>query len=403
VRILFVCQHQPFGFSGGAEVYASWLMNGMAGRGHQPAVFYAYGEAPDCADIPCFQSAKSNPILGRVAFFNSYDDRLAAASFRKILSEIKPDVVHIHHLLNLSWRIVGIAKNAGVPVVATIHDHWFYCHRITLTKPDGSVCTGPLQGLACPPCGKSAYRKWPGAVLWPGLSMAHVNRNRRLKQALKLCDRVLVPSRYLLNRYQNWEPLLNACHWPYGIGPVKFEKKSSGPFFHIAYAAKISREKGAFILLKAARRLKDLPVRFLVAGGGSPEDLAAFDHESKDLNVIRLGNITPDRIGEDLLAGADILIQPSIWPENSPISIAQALAAGIPVIASRIGGIPEIVGEGGLLVRPDDPLELEWAIRGLVEDKFRLKTLRKNINPPRSMDDDLNSMEELYSILIGRA
>jgi GT2 family glycosyltransferase len=98
------------------------------------------------------------------------------------------------------------------------------------------------------------------------------------------------------------------------------------------------------------------------------------------------------------LASIDVLVVPSIWPENSPFAIHEAFLAGVPVIASRTGGIPELVvdGRSGLLFEAGDPDDLSRALARLLEEPTLLATLRAGIEPPRPLEDDVRFARDLY-------
>src|SRR5439155_27163384 len=89
------------------------------------------------------------------------------------------------------------------------------------------------------------------------------------------------------------------------------------------------------------------------------------------------GAMAHDRVA-DALASIDVLVVPSIWPENSPLVIQEAFLAGVPVVASRIGGIPEVVHDGrdGLLVQAGDPEDLHRGLMRLLEEPELLAALR---------------------------
>jgi GT2 family glycosyltransferase len=98
------------------------------------------------------------------------------------------------------------------------------------------------------------------------------------------------------------------------------------------------------------------------------------------------------------LASIDALVVPSIWPENSPLVIHEAFLAGVPIVASRIGGIPELVSDGrnGLLFEPRDVGGLRRALDRLLAEPRLLDTLRAGIPEVRSIQDDVRMARELY-------
>src|SRR5439155_9349363 len=109
------------------------------------------------------------------------------------------------------------------------------------------------------------------------------------------------------------------------------------------------------------------------------------------------GAIAHDQVPH-ALASIDVLVVPSIWPENSPLVIQEAFLAGVPVIASRIGGIPEVVRDGrnGLLFRAGDAADLARSLTRLLDEPGLLDTLRTGIPPVRTIDEDVSQARAMY-------
>ncbi|MDP8298022.1 MAG: glycosyltransferase, partial [Candidatus Orphnella occulta] len=106
-------------------------------------------------------------------------------------------------------------------------------------------------------------------------------------------------------------------------------------------------------------------------------------HLSRQLKIDRFvtfpGMIDNSKIGK-IYKKIDVLVVPSIWPENSPVTIMEALASGTPVLASDIGGIPELVDHSinGLLHKYDDPASLADNIRKIIKDPEIVGILSKS-------------------------
>jgi GT2 family glycosyltransferase len=109
------------------------------------------------------------------------------------------------------------------------------------------------------------------------------------------------------------------------------------------------------------------------------------------------GAVRQERVPQ-ALAEIDVLVVPSIWPENSPLVIQEAFLAGVPVVGSRIGGIPEAVTDGvnGLLFNPGDASDLASKLARLIDEPSLLETLRAGIPPVRTITDDIGDSRALY-------
>jgi glycosyltransferase involved in cell wall biosynthesis len=166
----------------------------------------------------------------------------------------------------------------------------------------------------------------------------------------------------------------------------------------IAFVAQCARGKGIFDLLEAIAQLRrDIPaVELACAGDG---DLAAVRHRARELGIganVRLTGWIDARQRDDLLAQSSVFVLPS-HAEGVPVSLLEAMAAGCPVVATAVGGIPDVIGDGenGLLVAPGDPAALAAALRRLLVDRSlacRLaaaarETVRQGHGVQRSLED----------------
>jgi len=154
----------------------------------------------------------------------------------------------------------------------------------------------------------------------------------------------------------------------------------------ILFAGAVVPEKGLAHLLRALALLRDVPPwRLVVAGGASlwptlddphPADDSAYAREVRalgaDLPVSWLGNV-PQATMPGLFVLADMFVCPSVWDDPFPTVNVEAMAGGTPIVASRVGGIPEAIEDGvtGALVPPGDPAPLADALRGLLTDPDR--------------------------------
>jgi glycosyltransferase involved in cell wall biosynthesis len=134
----------------------------------------------------------------------------------------------------------------------------------------------------------------------------------------------------------------------------------------VLYASRLVAEKGVPQLLDTAARLPD-GVRVRLAGSGRIERQVRDRVAAEGLPVDVLGPLPPAVVAAELQAAA-VAVLPAVWEENCPMAVLEAAAAGVPVVASAIGGIPELVDDGrtGLLVPPGDTAALATALTRLV-------------------------------------
>ncbi|MCS7287413.1 MAG: glycosyltransferase, partial [Anaerolineae bacterium] len=115
-------------------------------------------------------------------------------------------------------------------------------------------------------------------------------------------------------------------------------------------------------------------------------------------NVRFLGRLNREEVW-NALAQVDVVAVPSLWYETFSLLISEAFAAGLPVLASRLGALAERVRDGvdGLLLPPGDVVAWRAAIQRLIDDPDLLARLRANVRPPMTMEEHVERLEELYS------
>nr|WP_240898160.1 glycosyltransferase family 4 protein [Agromyces luteolus] len=149
-----------------------------------------------------------------------------------------------------------------------------------------------------------------------------------------------------------------------------------GEPFRAMFVGRVIPEKGPDVLVRAAGLLAWGSVEVTVVGSrGFARDapLSPYEQDLRRLAdesgaVVRFEPfVERDRL-PDLLRSADALVVPSKWDEPSGLTAGEGLASGLPVVASRIGGLPDVVGDAGILVPPNDPAALADALRELIDD-----------------------------------
>ena len=282
----------------------------------------------------------------------------SAARVRDALREKSIDVMHVHNLFPmLSPSVLRAAHEEGVRVVATLHNYRLLCLPATLLR-DGRTCEDCVGRLPWPGVLHKCYRASSGGSAALATSLT-VHRAFGTFRSVAL--------------YLAVSEFVRAKHVEGGFPPDRIRVKPNftwptqrraGPGRYFLYLGRLAPEKGMTPLLQAWR---DVPADLLIAGDGPDRRrLARFapDH------VRLLGQVQPGR-AKQLVRGARALIVPSTWYEGAPRSIAEAYAAGVPVIASRLGGLPEFVAQGasGFLVPPADAGALRRAAMQLLDDE----------------------------------
>lgn len=189
--------------------------------------------------------------------------------------------------------------------------------------------------------------------------------------------------------------------------PVKGTQRDSNAGVVIVFIGWIERNKGIFELLQAMSKLRDLDVRLIVGGQGADDE--KFDEKIRELGlagcVERAGWVSGDSKLQ-LLEAADIFVLPS-YREGMPNALLEAMAAGLPCVATSVGSIPDVItnGETGLLVEPGDADELSRSLRRLIEDRSLRSELgvkaQCRIREEHSLDQAVTRFERIFMELAG--
>lgn len=183
-------------------------------------------------------------------------------------------------------------------------------------------------------------------------------------------------------------------------------EKTSSHSLHIGYIGQIAKHKGVDVLVRAFKRLrtKGNEVRLSIYGDVTRAPAYVRDVRrliGNDGRIQFAGTFTHDQILE-VYRELDVLVVPSIWYENSPNVILEALAFKKPVIASAIGGIPEMISHGvnGLLFEPGNPSDLARQLQRLLDEPSLLSRLRRHIKLVRTIEEEMAELMQVYESLV---
>lgn len=299
--------------------------------------------------------------------------------FERTLLECQPDVVLVSHLRDHSPGCISIAHRWGIPAVLELHDFHSVCERAHLRRPSGDLCQGPEGGRACAvhcfPDQPKSLERW-------------ALRTHMFRHAVEEADALICPSRFVADYFTTaFGTSLAPIHIVANGVDLRPDDAVPPPddAFRVAYVGAVVEHKGVHVLVDALRRAR-LPRARLTLFGITEEpyfaSLRRTADEVQNLQFRAYGAFEPRQL-PGFLAGADVVVVPSVGWETFSIVIREALACGVPVIASRLGALPEGVrdGENGLLFTPGSSTELATILQTLDADRARLAALRDGIRP----------------------
>jgi glycosyltransferase involved in cell wall biosynthesis len=278
----------------------------------------------------------------------------------RLIERERPAIAHFVNTLPLiSPAAFWTCRKHALPVVYNVQNYRLACPAATFLR-DGAVCTEcPDDGLhrsvvhAC-------YRGSRAASL---AVAAATQLHRSLGTFARAVDRFLVPSHFMANALIDYA----------GLDPHKLIVKpntvtpdpgaQTQPGQYLLFVGRLTVEKGILTLLDAYSALRDAPELRIVGEGPLRSQIARFR------NVVLTGPL-PHAQAVEQIRGARALVVPSQWYEGVPLSLLEAFACAVPVIAGRIGSLAEVVAdrENGLLFEPGSAIDLGRALRVLLQN-----------------------------------
>ena len=355
MKVLIICNLFPPFVMGGAEMAAHSLARWLVEQGHVVRVLTS---APTRADegtevLPdgltverryfdnLYQVYKA-PLASAPAklrwHFNDHFHPETERICGEVMDEFQPDVVNSHDLQGIGYNLLKAVGDRGLPCVQTLHDFGFICLSMNQFR-GGRECAYHHLSCVASTMVKRAYFKHIKHLAFLSTSAA------------------------LLERYRPHLPAhaeLLACNVPLFFPAMETTARRESDRVEFLYAGQLEPWKGIEFLVSVLASLADtFRFRLTVVGGGSL--LEPLRARAKSLDWLRLtGKVPPEQVGVHM-GRSDLLIVPSLWFENAPLVISQAIELGLPILGSDTGGIPEMIEagvNGALLPRGD---ERAWA------------------------------------------
>ncbi len=366
---------------------------------------------------------------------STYKNLYYEGLFEKFIKELKPDIVHFQHTIELSTSLIHIAKRYANKTIVSLQDFWYFCPRIHLLKLDGAVCSGPEFGFNCYYCrtknnvscrGLHTYKSSRGKIISKiplpiktflkdriqrkqyyrtereyGKILPFISRYYYVMETLKSADYILSPSRFLKESYVKIAKInpSSVLTIPLGIVPFSIKKKNSfSKPVCFGFAGSPSKHKGSQLLFDVFKKIPEDKAKLEIWGKG----WEAFSKKARlSKNIDFKGEYTHRNIGE-VFSSFDVLVIPSIWGETFSFVAHEAFYAKMPVIASNIGVFPDIIqdAKNGFLFNVNDSESLLKSINIIVENPEMIKKLSKNIEKPKSAEEYVDEIFSMYKNIL---
>ncbi len=342
---------------------------------------------------------------------NALHDRRLAADFRRFLAETSPELIHVHHLAGHAATLMGVAAERGVPVLFQVQDWWAPCARANLFDANRRLCSGPSPAkcTACLP-----LTGLPPASLLNRL--LHAARARLTKREIRRADAFVMGSRAIRDSFLalGWlRPGDSVQVIPYGVErpavPATGAPRRTGvpnlPL-RFGFIGSLLPHKGVHLAVAAFRGID--PARATLTVWGDPRISNTYRAELEALAspAVRFAGRFDEERRRETFAGLDVLLVPSLGLESFGLVAREALAEGVPVLASRRGALAELFEVGppcGALFDLEDPGELAAWVERLTANPGIIAGWRESQSPVKGMPEHAEEIEALYERLLDLA
>lgn len=433
--------HAPFTFypdpMGGTEVYVHRLAASLSGMGWENTII-APGQAGASYDhdglhVRRFYAPEEPASLRTL--YGAVDESLVP-QFKQLLNEEDPDVVHLHaYVPSYTPALIMATKDLGIPTVFTYHTPASSCLRGTLLRWGTQPCDGILSTGVCARCqlqsrGLNVLTRnvLAGLPFVVGSLLESMNLRGGAWTALRTSELTHTYHEAAKNLWRDidvivalatWiENILLSNHVPpekivvcrHGIDSSQANLRNASPPpispIRLAFLGRMDVTKGPDILIRALIAMPDAPIHLDLYGLLQNESnysyvdelllLAGDDPRITFFPAVSNSDVIP------LLRNYHLLAVPSQWLETGPLVVLEALAAGIPVLGSRLGGIAEWVedGKNGLLVTYNQPTAWRQALQKLIDDPQLIAKLTRQVRSPHKMSHVAEQMNALYLKLL---
>lgn len=319
---------------GGAEIFLERLSGDLSAQGHQVLVAclapspQQHGEGNlrvhefGLRNVYWpFDGKKRARLLTAVWHFRNSFGRGGATDIHALLEQEKPDLVHTHNLSGFTSAIWQTIRDHGIPLVHTIHDYALLCPSTTMFRRSDN-CNNQCLGCRFLSWPKREHSRAVNAVV--GVSGFVLDRHLRSGYFDRATPHVI----------HNGDPCERS--------PAEVGQRKRSPLLRVGYLGRLAQSKGVELMLDSLLPLASKQCELLVAGSGDAGYEATLKNRYEPHGVQFLGRVD----SAAFLAGIDVLVVPSLWHEPFGLVLCEAMSAGVPLVASAVGGIPEVVEHG---------------------------------------------------------
>jgi glycosyltransferase involved in cell wall biosynthesis len=354
-----------FDFQGGAPIYMHEIAKRQREAGHEVHFFSTKSErnvpTPDEKYFVTRYDMRGNyGLLTKLRIAGKFLWNVEAArSFGRELDEVKPDVIHVHNIYHhLSTSILKEIRKRRIPCVQTLHDYKLVAPNYGMFD-HGAICERSKGGKYYMVI---KHKCLSNHFLYNALAALEMYFTKATQAYEKTVTLFLCPSKFLMEKVIDWGEPKSKFRLAPNPADVSPEPAPLGGGYLVFYG-RLSEEKGLESLIRASASIPELPIK-IIGRGPEEEKLRALVKELGSHHIEFLGFMSPPSL-DPIRRRAEALVYPSVFYENSSLSILEAMGAGLPVLTTRIGGNPELVEDGvnGFLAIPNNVEDWKRTLR----------------------------------------
>lgn len=432
-------------FAAGTEVITLSVARQLRQRGHEVRIVTGYpAPAGSLRDDERFDQYEFDGFtIDR--FKHSYEkignqsnvmehehaNELFGKQFGCVLSQIRPDVVHFFNLARLSASVLDACYEKNVPAFYTATDFWAVCPLAQLRLPDNTLCSGPdpkalncirhlaeLTGTGKMQSLMKHTPDWGISLALAGVRMgllrvhpysdsacAMTRRREAVLPRLNRVQGIFAPSKLMAETLvrQGIRPEV-VRYLPYGVdisGITRTSDKGRQRRLRVGFMGTLGEHKGPHVLIEAISALpEEVPVDVTIWGpeGNQISYIQRLHFMARQQKRIHFAGAFTNGTLNNVLEQIDLLVVPSLWLENTPMVIYEAIGGGVPVIATDLPGLTEAIPAGAGKVFPKgDSAALGKIIAELSKDREQIAKMSAACCAPMSIEDHVTELEKAYA------
>ena len=407
MKICHLCTGYALSFQGGITNYVRALAESQQNYGHDVWVISGDPKQTYIYQVLPYASARITPMT-----FRALEDKAGLNSLKTFFQEHQFDLIHIHMILDVDWDLADVLK--PYRYVVSLHDYFYLCPRVVMLNPGNPHCT-QYNEEKCRNCiswFNTAYvsngiERRIRMLGWKNFRFPFIpqkitaKRFAKFKKLLENAQLLLPVSTRVQEIYensgiQNRYQVLHIGNMTADQYTPEFDEHPEKQKIDVVMLGTLMELKGANLFIMLAKRLDPDKFAFHFYGRS-----ATYAEAVKEAGIIDHGPYNQAQLPQ-ILANSDLGFVLSIWEDNGPQVVMEMLNNHVPVVGTRMGGIPDFVNEkNGFLFNPysqEDIDRLVETLNALTMDD--IITLKRNIRPTMTTYGHAEQMEAVYQKLL---